>query len=212
MTGSGMVSLRKAYQDSFLADVHELLALGYVDASPRIRADHEEEDITGLIAEAIQDKLDLLGGKFTRYAIKETSPVRSEGRLGKRRRELDIVVECSAWLPRVQFIFEAKRLRSPGHPIGEYLGKDGLLRFIRSEYASDSPAAGMVGYVQSHTPDRWYGELARKFGADTAGDLRLVQSLSAIRVEPSLTHEWTSEHERDDGTRIIIYHILLLCQ
>lgn len=210
-TGGIRPQWHNSYEKCFLRDVHRLLALGYSDVRQRIGAELEEEDITGLIVEAIQDRLDLLGGRFGRYFIKETAPARSARRLGKRRRELDIVIECGASTPRRHFIIEAKRLRTNGYPVSKYTGDQGLLCFVRGDYAGNSRNAGMVGYVQSDTPERWFGQLSSKFEADASGALGILKKLSLMNIVPDLKHEWTSEHLRHDGTPITIFHILLVC-
>lgn len=199
----------RSYSSRFLTDVHRLLALGYADARAQITGNHEEEDITGLVVQAVKARQDL--GQFSRYFVTETSPVQNGERLGKRRKEIDILVECSYGCPRPHFVFEAKRLRVPGHPIGDYVGAEGLLCFIQGAYASDCKVAGMVGYVQSHKPDRWYGELSRRFESDTTGVLNTIESLSQVTIDPGLEHEWVSKHTRNDGTPVTIYHILLAC-
>jgi len=209
VTGARVDPRWRSFNRRFIGDVHRLLALGYADVRGQVRDDHEEEDITGLIVQAIKARQDL--GQFTRYFVAETAPEQSNGRMGKRRRELDILMECSSGAPRPHFIFEAKRLRAPGHSIGEYVGEEGLLCFIRGYYASDCKVAGMVGYVQSHAPDRWSGELSRKFRTDTDGVLRAMGGPTRVAIDQDLQHEWRSEHIRDDGTPIRIYHVFLVC-
>lgn len=71
----------------FRRHVHELLAWGYEDAKSRITHNHEEEEITGFITEAIQNRLVTADCPrwCERYALKENNPVPGKGLTGKRR-------------------------------------------------------------------------------------------------------------------------------
>lgn len=155
------------YDSSFRPDAHQLLAWGYEDALPKIHCTLKEEEITGFIAEAIEERLDepSTPRKFRRYDIHEEKPIAVEGRTGKKRRRLDLVIICSHGCPspRPQYIFEAKRLRKNGYPIGKYIGEDGLQCFIKGIYASEYPEGTMIGYVQSDAPSYWESELKRSF-------------------------------------------------
>ena len=136
-----------AYFYGFRRDAHQLLAWGHQEALQQIHCDLEEEQITGLIVEAMREKLKdiAIPERFCdRYSVGEEKPLAVEGRTGKHRRKLDIVVESN--LPREvrpEYIFESKRLRKKsrqlqkgGFPIGEYVGEDGLQCFVKGIYAS----------------------------------------------------------------------------
>ena len=187
-----------------------MLAWGYQDARFKIRATHEEEEITGLIWEAIKARLDdpTTPPKFKYYDIHEEEHVRQSQRSGKSRQRLDIVATCSFNLPRPEFVFEAKVLRKNGFPISKYTGNDGMLCYIRGNYAQKYPAAAMIGYVKSDTADRWYLELKRKFDSDD-GSLCILKYLRKSNVLESLPHEWVSVHSRRNNVNIEIFHIFL---
>src|SRR5207249_8397156 len=132
------------YWPLFREHVHELLAWGYEDARDKIGQNHEEEEITGFIAEAIQERLsapdcpDWCG----QYALKEDNPVPGRGLTGKRRKVPDFIFELTL-PPRPLYIFEAKRLRQhKDFREGYYFGSKGLERFLRGEYASNYLEAG----------------------------------------------------------------------
>jgi len=208
---------RRQYRDRFIRDAHQLLAWGYEGSRASIQGadneeDREEEAITGYIVQAIRDRLNdsATPERFNAYTPCETSPVNDGSRTGRRRRELDILVQCSSKRPRWGFVFEAKRLRARICPIGRYTGRDGLQCFVRGEYARDHTHAAMVGYVQSHTPERWIVHLQRSF-RDREAQLLTRRELSPIQIVPELPHEWLSEHGRPDGSPICIYHIFLDC-
>src|ERR1700674_3392724 len=132
------------YEGAFRYGVHQLLAWGYLDARPNITPDADENEITGQIVEQIKDRLDdpNTPQDYARfYNISDQDPVRGSGKHGNLRPILDIVTTCSMRLPRPEFMFEAKRLKANGFPIGLYLGRGGLHRFIRGQYSAEYPAA-----------------------------------------------------------------------
>jgi len=200
------------YSYGFREGAHQLLAWGYQDALPQIHYNLEEEDITGLIVEAIDKRLDdPTSRKFERYSIHEEKPIAVEGRRGKKRRRLDLVVVSSDTHPRSKYVFEAKRLRKNGYPIGKYVGEDGLQCFIKGVYASHCPEAAMVGYDQSGDASHWEKELRRCFDDNLRNDLCVKQLLQKVHVLSSIPNVWVSEHERVTGRSIAIYHIFFNC-
>jgi hypothetical protein len=204
---------RSSYDYGFRRDAHQLLAWGYQDALAEIHCNLQEEEITGLIAEAMEKRLDnpSTPEKFDRYSIDEEKPIAVEGRKGKKRRRLDLVVVSGHSRPRPKYIFEAKRLRKNSCPVGEYVGKEGLQCFLEGTYASQYPEAAMIGYFQSDTASYWESELKRRFDGDPNNDLRIIQSLQKVQVLSSMTDVWVGEHERITGVAIVVYHILLNC-
>jgi hypothetical protein len=205
-----------SYDQSFREDVHQLLAWGYQDSLTLIDSEREETEITGFIAEAIQTRLDSfeIDERFDRYSIKDDNPIPGEGRTGKRKMRIDIIIECSL-RPRAKirprYVFEAKRLRRPSHGLSTYVGDEGLLRFVQSRYAADCPEVAMVGYVQTDDVTYWVTALKKKFDVDSAGQLRIVEALSKISVIPDIVDEWASIHARQSGRHITICHLLLNC-
>ncbi|NES24134.1 MAG: hypothetical protein F6K41_35790 [Symploca sp. SIO3E6] len=204
---------RSFYDYGFRRDAHQLLAWGYQDTLPEIHCNLTEEEITGLIVEAIEKRLDdpSTPEKFDRYSIDEEKPIAVEGRKGKKRRRLDLVVVSSHSRPRPKYIFEAKRLRKNGYPIGKYVGEDGLQCFVQGVYASQYPEAAMIGYVQSDIASYWESELKRSFDLDLNNDLRITQLLQKAQVLSSIPDVWVSQHEREVGNLITVYHIFLNC-
>lgn len=204
---------RNSYDYGFRRDAHQLLAWGYQDALAEIHCNLQEEEITGLIVEAMEQRLDAPSTPetFDRYSIDEEKPIAVEGRKGKKRRRLDLVVVSGHSRPRPKYIFEAKRLRKNGYSIGKYVGKDGLQCFVNEVYASQYPEAAMVGYVQSDPTSYWESELKRSFDGDLYNDLRITQLLQKVQVLSSVPDVWVSEHERITGSAIAVYHIFLNC-
>ncbi|MBE9070218.1 hypothetical protein IQ260_26610 [Leptolyngbya cf. ectocarpi LEGE 11479] len=204
-----------SYFYGFRRDAHQLLAWGHQEALPQIHCNLTEEEITGLIVEEMREKLKdptIPERFYDRYSVGEEKPLAVEGRTGKRRRKLDIVVESN--LPREsrpEYVFEAKRLRKNGYPIGKYTGKDGVQCFVKGVYASQYPEAAMVGYVQSDVTSYWVSELKRNFGKDTNNYLRITKLLQKVQVLSPVPDTWVSEHERITEGSIAVYHIFLNC-
>jgi hypothetical protein len=194
--------------------IHQLLAWGHTNALAQIEHSSQEDDITGYIVEAIGDKLrDPACPKWgEQYAVKENNPVRGRGRKGKHRKRPDIIFECTKH-GRPEFVFEAKPICIGKHPVSNYLNEEALQRFVRSEYAPEYHEAGMLGYVQSHTVLDWVTWIKKAIDADSSGAnaLHLKPPQRAASVIVDFPHEWVSVHERDNGTSIAIYHILLKC-
>jgi hypothetical protein len=203
-----------AYNYGLRRDAHQLLAWGHQDAFSVIHCNLEEEEITGLIVVAMREKLkdSSLPTRFDRYSVGEEKPLAVEGRTGKSRRKLDIVVESS--LPRAvkpEYVFEAKRLRKNGYPISKYIGKDGLQCFVNGVYASEYSEAAMVGYLQSGSASYWEAELARKLSDDTKNELKIKCSLCREQDTSAIVDSWHSQHERAGNVPITVYHLFLDC-
>jgi len=204
------------YDQSFREDAHQLLVWGYQDARHLITFGREETEITGFINEAIQARPSSPGidDRFDRYSLKDDNPVPGEGRTGKRRLKIDIIIESSSrprHKQRPWYTFEAKRLCRPSHPISNYTGEEGIIRFIRGRYAADFPEVAMLGYVQTDTISRWIAELTKRFENDSANQLSISQKLSPVNIHPDLTDEWSSSHIRVNGTPLMILHLFLDC-
>lgn len=202
-----------AYDYGFRRDAHQLLAWGYQDALPEIHCNLMEEAITGLIVESIEKRLDAPSTpeKFDRYSIDEEKLIAVEGRTGKNRRRLDLVVVSGHSRPRPKYIFEAKRLRKNGYPIGKYVGRDGLQCFVKGVYAAQYPEAAMIAYIQSDVASYWESELNRCFDGDSNNVLCTTKLLQRVQVLTSTPDMWVSEHERGVGNSIAVYHIFLNC-
>lgn len=204
------------YQRAFREDAHQLLAWGYADSRNRIGPDNEEEVITAYIAEAIDRRIDdpRTPESFTRYSIHNVHFVSPGGQTGKRQLKLDLMIEQCGIRPKRHFVFEAKRLKTGSHPIGEYTGKDGLGRFVSGRYAAEDPEAAMVGYMQNRDASHWFSELGRVFSNDEASGkkaLRVTEQLREITVIHELKDEWASAHLRSNRTQILVFHVLLDC-
>ena len=199
---------------AFVMNVHRLLQRGF-DRMIRGRYKSEEEEvITGALTQAIEQVLEDPNAPewAIHITIHEEKRKHDGTRRGKKRLRLDFEFERTGRGCRPRFEIEAKRLSlSPKHRVSGYLGPKGMGAFLSGEYAAQHGDAGMVGYMQSHTPEHWRDELAAKlgtspgkFGIEPKGEWQPVH----IAEGPSDTHQTT--HRRAIGqTSIVIYHTLL---
>jgi hypothetical protein len=99
------------------------------------------------------------------------------------------------------------------HRESYYLGEEGLGCFINGVYAKDFDEAGMLGYVQCDTLDQWVERLKLAIENDAKSDNKLLlkSPQREIQIIDEVSQEWVSEHNRNTGRSISIYHILLDC-
>lgn len=199
------------YRQITLVRVHELLKLGYQRLDrDSCRAAHEDS-ISGELADSIEDVLDDGSADWMdRFSVHNEAPVRAPKRKGKRRRRVDIRIDSALRRPRTRFAFEAKRLAN-GPGVDEYLGENGLGRFLRGEYAKTEDTAGMLGYVQSGRPEDWAERIGRTLGESPADYSVLPEgNWRRASLVDGLKHTYCSSHSRQSVDRpISIYHSLL---
>ena len=206
------------FLSSFRENVHRLIHRGYEDARCRIQhpknnQDKEEPSITGFLAKAIKDRLNAFDpdDDWCRYyAVYEEFPVETDGRSGKYRSRVDLIIEFIVSTPkgRPEYVFEAKRLKKR---VSDYTDSDGMGCFISGRYASRYNEAGMLGYVQSDGLAEWKNKVKSKICLD-AQELNLIGTQRDKQVIDAFPTEWVSEHNRNSVKRsITIYHILLDC-
>jgi hypothetical protein len=197
---------------AFVGNVHRLLALGYKRLDTRKYHRANENLVTQDLAAALRKVTqDMQSPRWASYFAVHEKPKQNDGKLqGNSRLELDIVFERTQRGSHPHFVMEAKRL-GPAHPIGKYLGSEGLGAFISCEYAKEHDDAGMLGYVQSKTLDDWSSSL----------ESSLTTSPGRYSVEPTGTWQrcnfrggpattYRSSHRRPIGHGpITIYHTLL---
>lgn len=198
----------------FVNRVLQLVQLGYDRMIPPAFRSKDEPEITGELTVAIKA---VLSGSATAWMkfffAQDEVPVNCVGRKGKHRKKVDIYIECSSHSPRLHYRFESKCL-GPGHTIGKYLGREGLGRFLRGDYASDEDQAGMLGYVQSGDLDAWGHKIADELGKTPAGYfVDPTQPFAKRRTAAASTRKYRSRHNRPTvGRTILIDHLLLLFQ
>jgi hypothetical protein len=221
-----MNTLRTDWAKEYLAqvreDAHQLLAWAYSDARSSLGAVDDECEITGILSQHIDQRLESLHTphRFRVYVVYNEKPTSPGGQLGKRRPRLDIqIMRTGCAPPRPHFTFEAKRLRddskaSPSDTIRQYLGKDGLSRFLTGLYVPESVEAAMLGCMQARDAEFWFTQIENAFQADIANgsaDYRCTTSLTSAAISKDLPHECVSEHVRASGTVFRMFHILIDC-
>ena len=200
------------YGVAFVRQAHALLAVGYAALVPPDYSGAEEEHITGSLVQAIDAALDDPNAPLWMrwFSVHEEPRLHDTHRKGKRRRRLDIRIDCLEARPRKRLPFEAKRL-GPDHGVSLYLGQGGLGRFVNGRYAPRESLAGMLGYVQAGSPEDWADRIDKAM-ARRAAELHTLES-SPWRKEwlvDELPHTYRSGHDRPSvGQAVEVYHTLL---
>ncbi len=205
-------TITRVFSPLFRTHVHLLIHQGYGAARSKIKSGDDETTITGYITEAIQNRLEASNPPrwHKQYSVKDDPPIPTEGRTGRARLRLDIIIEAN-WEGRPKYSFEAKRLRNKGFPVSKYVGSEGMGCFVNGLYASRYAEAGMLGYIQSDSTEYWREKV--KAEIDRKSNILRLKSLQQdIKVIEGFSTEWISEHNRGSiGHPIILYHILLDC-
>ena len=204
------------YGETFRLHSHQLLAWAYQDVRHRFVPGLEEPDMTGLLAEAMENRLNdaATPDAYLHYTIGDQVPQSPAGQLGNKRLRLDITVIRSGIRPRLSFIFEAKRLRTNSLPIGKYVGEGGMGDFISGRYAGESPEAAMIGLFENQTIKYWQSELRRAFSEDSKSatpQFAVISALTEVSIFAGLTGEMESTHSRKTGFPLRLFHIFLEC-
>ncbi|QTA92522.1 hypothetical protein [Desulfonema magnum] len=206
---------RGDYQLAFRKHVFQLLKWGYDRLDALQYQDWEEEEITSDLAreldEIVQDRS--YPRWVGRYSVHEEKPITTSDRKGKKRQRLDIEIERLRHGRRPRYSFEAKRLCANTHAtMGAYLGPEGLGEFLSGNYAAEENEAGMLGYVQSDTPEAWSEKAQDKFRSDPD----LVQAYaggtwSDTSILSDSDYCYCSCHQRITvGRPITLYHLFLV--
>lgn len=217
MTGGSLSALWDFYGDVFRMHSHQLLAWAHADVRSQLKPDMEEPEITGLLADAMKFRLSHhpdTPEEYNHYWPGDQEPLSHGGRLGNDRLRLDITIIRNGIRPRIAFIFEAKRLRTGGFPIGKYVGAGGMGDFIECRYGVECPEAAMVALFQNRDVAYWQGELTRVFREDSANkspQLGIRVKLAPAVVLTALPGELSSVHQRTNGEKIRLFHVFLDC-
>lgn len=206
-------SARPLYKLSFIRRCHQLLACGYAGLRPATLGAEQEPAITGELIRAMKSALERSGApRWMVYMhVADDPPVNAPGRLGKRRRRVDIEFERSERGRRPRFQCEAKRLYQ-NDSLEKYLGEDGLGRFLAGDYSRDEDVAGMLGYVQTRSVADWGGDLRSTLDRNRVRhEVSSPEPLTSTNLGAESVCTWRSEHRRAAiGRPIAIYHSLLL--
>lgn len=201
----------------FCRHCHQLIAAGYGRIRAEQHCESEEDLITQRLKEAVKaaQREGSLPRWADRYFITDQTPVSVPGRDPKSRPKIDIEIESSESRCRPVFHFEAKRLRQDDtHSVSEYLGPAGLGSFLTGLYARRGSEGGMLGYVQSQSPEHWAHAIQQKLARAQKGTYRLTAdgTWTPTRLTPMLKHMYSTRHRRHTLGSITIYHTLLSFQ
>ena len=201
------------YRSAFRKRVFTLLKWGYERLDAAVYKSSEEEDITGDLVKEIKEVLqDRNYPRWVgKYTVHEEPRVNSPIRKGKHRKRLDIEFERVCHGSRPCYPFEAKRLCAKTHTISKYSGSSGMGEFLAGNYAADKNEAGMLGYVQSDTPEIWAEKAENKFRTDAAKiQMRRGGDWIRVNIINKLDCTYRSAHNRISvGKPIILYHLFL---
>ena len=200
------------YQLAFIKRCHEILSRGYQKLQGAALHEAQETAITGELVKAMKEFLEGPDAPpwTTYFFVADDPPQNAPGRLGKKRRRVDIEFEHAQHGPRPRLHFEAKRLYRSGS-VAEYLGDDGLLLFVNGEYAPDENAGAMLGYVQNKEVADWIGQIRNSLTASPERyAFHLVPGLVNDQLTADLTETHRSHHDRPRLRQsIAIYHTFL---
>ncbi|RYD85259.1 MAG: hypothetical protein EOP84_03085 [Verrucomicrobiaceae bacterium] len=218
MTSGSLSALWDCYGDAFRLHSHQLLAWAHADIRARLHPNLDEPAITGLLAEAMKARLNDhpdTPDAYLHYCIGDQEPISPNGELGNDRLRLDISIIRSGIRPRLSFVFEAKRLKTGGYPIGKYVGEGGIGDFISCRYASDCPEAAMIGLFQNRDITYWHAEFHRAFEIDKSASPSLLRASgkpTTVTVLAYLDAELESFHAKISGAPFRLFHVFLDCR
>jgi len=197
---------------AFIGNAHRLLARGY-DRLPRRGYCHRDENfLNQVLVAALRDAVADPNAPHwaIHFSVHEKRKQNDGQRLGNSRLELDIVFERTRRGEHPRFSIEAKRLGLT-HPVSKYLGSEGMGEFISGRYAREHDEAGMIGYVQSKTVNRWGSSLARELGESPGKyDVEPDGKWHRLRFPDGPEETFQTRHARS-GERgpMTVYHTLL---
>ena len=201
------------YRNVFLGRVHEVLQLGYRRLDAKSYCAHDEPSITGNLVESIRAVMnDPKSPRWMNFFhVEDDPPVNNGTQTGKRRDRVDIELSSAVRRPRCRFSFEAKRL-GVKNPVSDYVGCNGLGCFLDGKYAAKSDDAGMIGYVQSDSPDKWADKLAAQLNGSVTGHAVCSDGQWKVnKFKNGPGHTFHTRHKRKTIDREInIYHSLLI--
>jgi len=222
MNGANLTREWDDYLVELREDAHQLLAWSYSDTRSRLATARDEYEMTGLLAEGMDARINSpeTAERFMLYSVHNEKPTSPKGQLGKKRPKLDIQIERCGIRPKPYFTFEAKRLRddtncSVNDTLREYLGVEGLIRFVSARYAFESVEAAMLGCMQAHDAKFWFDQVGNAFETDEKNGGALYAAISKLQqatVIKDLPNERVSLHARSSGVSIQIFHLFIDCR
>jgi len=196
------------FPDYLIPNILELVVTTWQSFQKPHPLDHEVP-ISRRFGEALRREKDLHELPFTIWAeSSETDP-----NTGKEIARIDIRF-LHGWREGVYFAFECKRLRIPYSSrmqsnTGEYVGANGMMRFITGKYGKGLTLGGMIGYIMDGNLSAAVPAVKKTIDKNRE-DLRLAfgSSLTSSSMMPK--ERTVKETNHDLATRkFAIYHVFL---
>jgi len=205
----------------FIENVHRLLQAGYASLSDK-ELNHfnrcDEPTITGGLAMRIQELID--GGKVQgisrAWCVVDNWPEAAlhlslqKQPKAKRRKLPDLKFRFGGQRQAFYFRFEAKKLAGTGDYTDLISHEDGLGRFLRRVYGRKDEAGGLLGYVQTESPEihaeRVRTALAsnpKKYRLSADGDWTIATWTNGPRCS------FRAIHSREGASIILIFYSFL---
>ncbi len=113
----------------------------------------------------------------------------------------------------VYFAFECKRLRIPGSPnvknnTSEYVGTNGMQRFVTGKYAKELNAGGMIGYVMDGRVDEIVGVISSRI-ASHKDQLKLVSRNGLVPSSFLPAYSNVKETRHALAQEFVLHHVFL---
>jgi hypothetical protein len=204
------------YELGFVAQVHLLLVWGY----ERLRASNfqapGEEDISGELARSMVAVIEdgLPPDWKCDFSVHNEKPIDGSA-LGKNRLIIDLELEQAGRGLHPRFQFETKRLRKTKarrDSVALYFGDEGVKCFVDGGYGRGQPAAGMVGFMQTHDEPYWLTKLQarlRKIGTDIGWNAAAGWMQVELVVGRVSAHRTVHKRAKEHGGQLEVFHTLL---
>ncbi len=205
--------------DRFIERVHCLLQAGYATMTPSEIAQFNlknEPDITAGLAMRIQQLIDehVVSGISRAWSIVDNWPENkthlslSKQPPAKRRKLPDLKFRYGGQRQVLYFRFEAKKLAGTGDYADLISHEDGLGRFLRNVYGRGDQAGGLLGYVQTESPEI-HAERVRTALVTYPKKYRLHGDWTAATWKNGPKCSFQAIHSRECASVIVIFYSFL---
>ncbi len=108
----------------------------------------------------------------------------------------------------IYFSFECKRLNSHLQNTSEYIN-NGIKRYVKKQYSSKMPIAGMIGFIEEKTPEFFVNQINEKLSKLNDKEIIITrQTLKTYDIYPDFKKSYNSIHKKIDISEIQIYHFM----
>lgn len=207
--------------DRFIERVHCLLQAGYTTMKPQELAQFNfknEPDITGALAMRIQQLIDdrAVPSISRAWTVVDNWPENkaylplSKQPPAKRRKLPDLKFRYGGQRHVLYFRFEAKKLAGTGDYADLVSHEDGLGRFLRRVYGREDIAGGLLGYVQTESPEIHAERVRIAFVTDPKKYRVIAKGVwTATSWKNGPKCSFRVVHSRTGGSVIVIFYTFL---